>query len=277
MNRIANYGDFKTVLKNEFAERAGANPHYSLRAFARTLNLSPPRLSDILRGRYGLSKRAAIAIAKRLGYNKSEQTAFACLVESKHARSRIGRDRANAELQAFRKRGPVQDFQLEAFRVISDWYHFALLELTYVKDFQSNPAWIAKQLGISISLVKDAIGRLKKLDLLIETQGKLTAPDLTLDVPGGVPSSALKNFHRQILNKAIQAIDEQSVEERELSSVVIALRNDQLPEAKKMISDFRKNFLNALGSNVAVARDKNQVYFFSNQFFSLNPKKGTAI
>ena len=42
-----------------------------------------------------------------------------------------------------------QQLQMDTFRVISDWYHFGILELTYLKSFKSDPRWIAKALGIT--------------------------------------------------------------------------------------------------------------------------------
>jgi hypothetical protein len=60
-------GSYRDLLKRELESRCGRNPRYSLRAFAKDLGLSAPRLSHVLNGRFGLSRAAAEAIADKLG------------------------------------------------------------------------------------------------------------------------------------------------------------------------------------------------------------------
>ena len=37
---------------------------------------------------------------------------------------------------------------LDAFQVISDWYHYAILELASTKDCKASPSYISDRLGI---------------------------------------------------------------------------------------------------------------------------------
>ncbi|MGZ3748755.1 MAG: hypothetical protein ACXVCD_15580, partial [Pseudobdellovibrionaceae bacterium] len=50
---------YQTILKNELKYRLQRNPSYSLRAFAKALEMSAPHLSDILSGKKGLSLSSA--------------------------------------------------------------------------------------------------------------------------------------------------------------------------------------------------------------------------
>lgn len=133
--------DYRSILKAELAKRCGANPRYSQRAFARDLDLSPSRLSEILSRRYGLSRVAAQGIAKRIGLAKEECRRFLDLVESEHARSKVAREAAKDRLNSDSEQSQLQ---MDAFAIVSDWYHFAILELTCLKDFVSDNRWIAK-------------------------------------------------------------------------------------------------------------------------------------
>ena len=58
--------DFREVLKQVLQKRAGNNPSYSQRAFARDLGISPSTLSEVLKGRYGLSEKKSREIALNL-------------------------------------------------------------------------------------------------------------------------------------------------------------------------------------------------------------------
>jgi len=45
----------------------------------------------------------------------------------------------------------LQSLSIEAFRIISDWYHAAILELVGLFDFQNDAGWIKNKLGNEIS------------------------------------------------------------------------------------------------------------------------------
>jgi hypothetical protein len=46
------------------------------------------------------------------------------------------------------------------------WYHFAILELTRLQDFQPDSRWIARVLGLNPDEVNIALARLMRLGLL---------------------------------------------------------------------------------------------------------------
>lgn len=93
--------NYREILKNEFEKRKQRNPLYSLRAFARLIDLSSPRLSDILNKKKGLSKEKALQIAKRLDLVGKESEYFVLLVESEHQRKKKLREEATKKLDTF--------------------------------------------------------------------------------------------------------------------------------------------------------------------------------
>ena len=80
--------DYLEIIKDEFGSRIESNPSYSMRAFARDLEISPSRLSEILNGRGGMSSVMAQKIASKLGLQRSEIDYFKALVERRHGRSK---------------------------------------------------------------------------------------------------------------------------------------------------------------------------------------------
>lgn len=91
--------NFRDILKAELEKRQLRNPRYSLRSFARDLGLSAPRLSDVLRGRYGLSRGVAESLAEKLKLPEEEAAYFCDLVEASHGRSRHAKELALARLR----------------------------------------------------------------------------------------------------------------------------------------------------------------------------------
>lgn len=94
--------DYRIWLKNILTSRIQQNPRYSLRAFARDLNFSPSRLSQILQGKEGISASVSKQFAQSLEFSDEEQKYFVLLVEAQDSRSRETRKRALAELAKVR-------------------------------------------------------------------------------------------------------------------------------------------------------------------------------
>jgi uncharacterized protein (TIGR02147 family) len=205
-------------------------------------------------------------IASKLGWNPSEIDLFCDLVDSEHARAKKKKAEARSRVESSAPN--YQQLSLDSFQVISDWYHYAILELTLVHDFESDCKWIASRLGLSVHVVEAAIERLKRLDLLIEQDGKLRASNGFTASPTGIPSDALKQFHRQLLEKALSALYLQSVDERDFSHLVLAVDQSQLKEAKDEIKTFRRTFDARFGT----ASRKDAVYCLGITFFRLQEK-----
>src|SRR4051794_18878946 len=101
------------LLQQELTRRISANPRYSLRAFARTLHMSPATLSLVLSRKIGLSKRTIEKMAEALTL---EPTQLAALREKRKAKT-SGRH-VNSQ---------ASNITMEVFTVLSEWYHFAIL------------------------------------------------------------------------------------------------------------------------------------------------------
>lgn len=257
--------DFRIILKEELAARCRQNPRYSLRAFARDLKLAPSRLSEIISGKQGLSRKVAENISTILGYNQQERERFCDLVESMHARSRKEREVAKVRLKKHQM--PSGDFQLQidVFKAIADWYHFGILELMNIQGFKSETKWIAKKLAISEFEAQLAIDRLARLELIKFSGNKIIPTHSQGHVAGDLPSDGLKKLHSQLLAKAQEAIFLQSLEQREYRSAIMAIDTKMVAQAKKAIREFEYKFC----MDVEEAKNKDGVYCLAIQFFDL--------
>jgi uncharacterized protein (TIGR02147 family) len=260
-----NETNYQEFLKNELDSRKTANSSYSLRAFARDLELTPPVLSSILNGKKGISTERAKKIAQKLKLNKNQFEWFVASAGSLHARSQKVRSTFKEKMSLCEKPNEFNELSLDYFKVIADWYHFAILELTYLENFQADFEWIAEKLGISTKEVSDAVARLLKLDLLEIKNGRWIDTFKFLVTPNDVPSLSLKKYHSQLIQKSQKALFDQDVEKREYGSHVVSIDSDKLPELKKYIREFRNNFEKLVNSS----KKKNDVYCLSLQFFSL--------
>lgn len=267
-----NEKNYLDILKRQLEERCTANPRYSLRALARDLKMSSGRLSSILNSKLGLSEASAKDIAKKLGFSKEETDYFCNLVVLSDGRSKIKRTIAASQIAHLQesRSSEMINFQLESFRIISDWYHFAIMELTTLKDFKYDVNWIAKRLGISKYETENAIGRLKKLGLLEEKKGHLVQTQVNLATPSEIPSESLKAFHAQVLRKAAEALALQAPSERDITNLTVAIDSRDLPEFKERIRKFRREFNRSVETRQT---ERDEVYMLAIQFFRLTEKE----
>ena len=261
------FDNYKEFLNDELSKRKSINPSYSLRAFAASLKLDHSRLSQVLQGKKGLSVKAGLELSKILGLNKKEKEWFISSIGSAHARKLKDKKMHATNFEKFKKSSSsYSSLDLEYFKVVSDWYHFAILELTYLDDFNSDPKWIAKKLSIEKTVVDEAILRLKKLELITEINGQLKDSFFNLETPTDISSRSLRKYNAQLINKALAAIIEKPIDEREITSTIFAIDKNNLTLFKEKIRTFKNDI--CLTNNNA-----DSVYALNIQFFELTNKE----
>ncbi len=245
-----------TLLSKKYEDHKRLNAHFSKRAFAKKLGISSGALTDILKGNRLITD---LLIRKWL------QSSFFDTLE----RSRL------AELGGFiihSSSKPCREEQFvklssEQFRVISDWWHFAILSLIKIKGFKSEPRWIASRLGIPENTIKEALIRLSTLNLIsrnnknewIRNHASIRTPDdQQLDL-------AIQMAHTGLLEIAIKKIKDTSIEKRDFTSTLLSIDPSKIAEAKKIIRRFQDEISETLESGEA-----KEVYQLGIQLFPIS-------
>lgn len=241
---------FRSYLQDELIRRCKKNPGYSVRSYARALTISPSSLSRMLRGERKISDAMKLKLGARLG------------IPSKVLESLEN----NFEKQALKAGDlPEQHYaQLKAdhFAIISDWYHYAILELAHVQGFEPNPRWIARSLGITVAEAQLSIDRLVRVGLIsICPSGSWTirVKNNTNFTDELTVSAAARSLQRQVLEKALAALEETPLERRDQTSMTMAIDSKKLPAAIEKISKFRRELCAFLQTEV----EPDEVYHLS--------------
>ncbi|WP_413290662.1 DUF4423 domain-containing protein [Bdellovibrio sp. HCB337] len=239
-NRIQ-YHEVAAYLKSFLDARRSKNPRYSLRAFARDLKTSPGRVSSILSGKTlpGKIVRKRIVTALELSPKNSERLEFLI------GKSKYERNDSRIPHQVSEKK----------FSFLPDWHHFAILNLMETVSFKNDSRWISERLGLSVPVVAESLKCLKQIGLVEEINGNLQPTHKHLTSTHDIPSSALKNYQRQLINKALQSLDADSVELRDITSVIIPTNPRQLYKAKILAKKFRREI-----SELLEEGEKTEVY-----------------
>lgn len=259
---------FQECLNEELARRYEKNPRYSTRAFAKALGVDVASLSRILSGKQIPSYKVCEAIFSKLELSPAEQKKFLASVAAKQKAvgfKRIAPGFKNLEMKNEQRR----DLTTDVWRIIADWYHGAIMELTFTKDFSSDPKWISQQLGISEVEVKLAIRRLLRLGLLEDKQGVLQKTiEHVSSADKHVTSSAHKRLQKQVLKKAADSLENDDIEVRNMTSMTMAIDPRKIPQAKKMIQNFSRELCAYLESG-----KRTQVYQLGVCLYPISKKQ----
>ncbi|MNK51262.1 hypothetical protein D3C87_701600 [compost metagenome] len=214
---------FRLWLQRQFTERCKRNARYSLRAFAKALDIDASSLSQILGGKRPLSKKSMQAICQKLS---------AAPQDLHH----MGLLKLEIADESFLQ------VNLDTFSVISDWYHYAILELTYVSGFKADAKWIAKKLSITVEEAKSAVDRLKRLELLLEENGSLVKSSKFLTNQSAVNTSAAhRELQKQVIEKALVAIEDCDPEDKDITSMTMAIDKKNIAKARELTRKFRRD------------------------------------
>lgn len=243
------------LLIAKYEEIRSKNPRFSRRAFSKRLGLSAGAMSELFNGRRRVSVKLAEKIAIRLVLDPQERSELMGLFRHGDAAAPIAR------------KGTADYLQLSAdqFRIIGDWYHFAILTLMRTRRFKSDVSWIARRLGLSLSVAQSAVARLKRLRLVEQDRfGRLKRSKTSFRTTDDVADGSIRRAHFQYLEHARDALETLPVDVRDFTSLMLTLDPKKLPQAKELIRKFQDDFEAVVG-----AGPQPEVYQLCIQLFPL--------
>jgi uncharacterized protein (TIGR02147 family) len=258
--------DVPTFLARCLIQRQNRNPRYSLRAFARDLGIAPSLLSDVINRRKGISVRTAREISRRLELDTRTSRLLELKTLERFSRHKATREHARKILRDLRRTSGFHTVPNENFETISSWYANALLELTELPNFRADIPWIAKRLSVPETVIRATVDCLLSQGLLTGDHHSFKCAQTFTAVPGGVPSSAIREHHRQVLNMALTALETQDIYTRESSTLTLAVPRARMDEAAAMLRKFRMDF----AKKCAEWGEPDSVYAMSLHLFRLD-------
>lgn len=216
-----NLEQFRGALQREYIERSKKNPAYSLRAFAKYLEIDQSFLSKVLKGQRPVTNKLVATIGPKLGLKPQQVKALFTA--------------GTAAMPSFLS---LSD---DEFDLLSEWHHFAIIELSKTKGFKLDPRKIAKRLGLHVEEIRDALARLERLGFIQITgkEFKVLTPNTTWTNTSS-SSAARKKFQKNLIQKSMEAIDDVPFDLRENGSLTVAINKERLPEFKEKLKEIRK-------------------------------------
>lgn len=249
------------TLKESLSSRQRKNPAYSLRAFAKELEIDSSNLSAILQDKRSLPQKRAGFIARKLRLSPKESALFVA--------SSLKKQMAIDAIQVVQD---AKNYLLDEkyYKIISEWEYYAFLQLLNVKGFTSDFPWITARLNISDSRARLVVRDLLDLGFIKNDpkKGYIRATP-SLETSENVESQALQEAHKDSLDIAKAKLDSIPVELRDFSSITMAINTQMLPEARAIIREFQEKM------HALLTKDsQDEVYQFSCQLFPLTTGGG---
>lgn len=223
-------------------------PHgFSYRTFSRRAGIASPNyLKLVIQAKRNLTPLMAERFAKACNLRGESAEYFVHLVSFNQAKTSAERDVAFSRLKRYRRYRSAQRLDLAHAAYFSTWYMPAIREMATRDDFYEDPKWIAEQLWPSIkpSQASIALDTLLKLGLLERNEkGRVVQGNPVLSTGPETKNMHVANYHRAMIARASESIDEIPASERDITSLVFCLNRNGVREIKDRIREFRHQII----------------------------------
>jgi len=247
---IFSYLNYREFLAHWFQAKKEVQQGYSGAMFAKKAGIgSHTLLGMIIRGDRNLSAETIRAFIRALGLKGKEALYFEKLVLFNQSKNSDDRSFYFDQLSSVNGNGgasPLVTLVKNHAAYLSHWYVVAIKHLVEFSDFKADPKWIAEKLKnkITVKQAETAWNIILELGMVkaVSDGERVTyqADGRSFDIDPGLVDFAIRNFHKEYLDRTKEAIDGEDLEERELSSLTLTVSEDQLPLLKEKIKEFRK-------------------------------------
>lgn len=269
MLSIYSYTDISLFLRDSLEFKKTCNSSFSLRAWARTLgfkNNTP--LSLMLAGKRGVPKKYIPLFIQNLKLNKKEGTYFEALVDLSRSKTEDEKVFCHEKLVSLSPRAHAKVKEIETYHFLRNPLHMVLLEMTALKNFETDPKWIQERLSFKASKneIINSLDRLHQLGLLKINQGKIEKTNEHIETSKDIATKAIQEYHKNISQIACNSLEDQPVLEREFNGYCFNIDPKSLPKAKEKIRSFIREFIDEFESK---SGEGQETYQLSSQFFRL--------
>ncbi len=270
MKPIFEYNNYRQYLKDYYAECKRKHRYFSYRYFAKKAGSpSSSWLLYVMKGKRNLTESSVEQFVTAMKLSDKEATYFRALVRFNQAQTTLEKDRLYKELLKQAGGPSIKIIEKEQFEFYSKWYHHAIREMISLNGFKENPVWIAKKLKPTIKpkearrslTLLEALGFIKR-----DKTNKWVPVNTAISTGDEVRSHSVREFHRQMIGLAKEAIDNFESEKREISSLTASFSEECFTKLKKHFVDFENELIKIIED------DKNQadkVYQMNFQMFPL--------
>lgn len=264
---VFEYHNYREFLKDSYNSLKAQDRKYSFRFFSKLAGFkSSSTLKMIMDGKRNMGPRCIDQFGQALKLKQEESSYFRMLVlfnQAKTASEKQNYAQALMHFNDFKKNNPLTESQ---YNLYAFWYIPVICEMAGLPGFKNDPEWIAKKLkpNITTSEARKALAQLVQLQLLVPTKnGKLVKAKMNLRTTDEVASTAIAQWHRDMMKLAADSIDLIPRDQRDISSITCSMSLNTAKKIKEKIQKFRKEIMEFAAQD----ESPNMVYQLNFQLF----------
>jgi|LULF01.1.fsa_nt_gb uncharacterized protein (TIGR02147 family) len=273
LQSIYHYTNPRQYLLDYLSARQLNEKTFSVRKWAKEMELkSHSLLVMLLQGKRQLRIQHCHFLLRGLSFTLNESAYFEAIIQYQNAKTIEEKTFIAKLMNELNPGREVKTKEVLEFKIISGWVHMAIMAMTELKDFRGTETEIHRLLAgkLTLSEIRAALTRLLDMELLKWDEVSRLVPTFNqITTRDDIQNEGAKEYHRQVMALAANAIDKQKLEEREFQSFTMAIAKEKIPLAKEMIRRFRRKL------SQAVSGEGDEVYQTSIQFFRLTENSKT--
>jgi len=241
---IYDYLDYRKYLQDYYAFQKKNHSSFSYRQFSKSAGFKSPNfLKLVMDSQRNLSESGIQKFSNALKLNKNQSEYFYHLVFMNQSNLDHEKEAHYKKLTKIAPHTKRKSLGMEAHRYCSHWIYPVLREMIELKKFEEDPYWIARRLNFQVSIpeIRSALKFLIDEEYIQRSSSNtLEVAEKILTTPDEIASMSYRNYHRQMLHQAEEALNTIPLEDREFGAVTFILPESATQELKERIKKFRK-------------------------------------
>ncbi len=241
---IYDYLDYRKFLKDYYDFQKKNQSSFSYRQFSKIAGFKSPNfLKLVMESQRNLSKSGILKFSTALKLNKNQSEYFYHLVLMNQSEKDHEKEIHYKSLTKIAPHTKRKSLGMDAHRYCSHWIYPVLREMIELNIFEEDPYWIARRLNFQVSIpeIRSALKFLIDEEYIKRTSSDtLEVAEKILTTPDEIASLSYRNYHRQMLHQAEEALNTIPLEDREFGSVTFILPENAIQELKERIKQFRQ-------------------------------------
>ena len=266
---IFEYTDYHQFFKAYYQHSKATKRAFSFRYLAQHSGVAASLLVAVISGQRRITAEIAKKYANGIGLTARETDYLLALVGFEHAKTHTQKNEAFSRIVRLRGQSKLKYLDADQYEYFSHWYHPAIREFIALPFFKEEPAWIAGMLlpRITEAQARRSLELLKRLSLVQRDDKKrlhVTSKAISSDYE--IHTLSLRNFSREMIDRAKEALDTVPVEQREISGLTMGISDECIERIKQRVRIFKEEIVSMV---VDDKTESNTVYQLNFQFFPL--------
>ena len=236
--------DYRAFLRDWMEDCRAQGGPMSNRWLAQRIGIDPGFLVNILQGRKHIPESALPALIKALKLKGTQAHYFRQLVLFNRAKTDEQIASSFAELCQIRDLN-LTELSEKQYRYWTQWHYPAIRIHLLAHPFRGDYAKLAADIDppLTTKEAEQAVKVLLSLDLVEWKDGVLEPKQAFITTGDAWKNTAIHHFQDQTLELARRSLRTHDAQEREISTLTLAMAQEDFPELQELVREFRERVL----------------------------------